>query len=215
MIHKVQLHHLSSPLWLRPSTSDIRVLDQVFLTEEYKLPYGIDPKVIVDGGANIGLTARYFHNKYPDAVVHAIEPEQENFKMLKLNCEGKERVYLRHAAIWPVDTVVGLVNGSEEPWSFECMENPGQGQATAQTVTMESILKQCGGTIDLLKLDIEGAEKILFEMHAERWLPHVKLIVVELHDRCHPGCANALFNAIHGLHFRLDARGETLMIQFL
>lgn len=215
MIHELQLRQLPSPLWLRPFTSDIRVLNQVFLAEEYKLPYAIDPKVIVDGGANIGITSRYFHHWYPNAMIHAIEPEQENFEMLMRNCGKMERVHLHHAAIWPVTTVVGLINESEEPWSFECMENPAQGQVTAQTLTLESILEQCGGTIDLLKLDVEGAEKILFETHAERWLPHVKCIVVELHDRVHPGCAKALFKAIHGLEFRLDVIGESLLVQFL
>lgn len=46
--------------------------------------------------------------------------------------------------------------------------------------------------IDLLKLDIEGAEKEVFLHGSEEWLDQVDVIAVELHDRLEPGCRAAL-----------------------
>ena len=68
--------------------------------------------------------------------------------------------------------------------------------------------------IDLLKLDIEGAELELFSCGSDVWLGHVRLLVLELHDRFRPGCAQALYTAANGRPFTQEIRGETLFIRF-
>jgi len=47
---------------------------------------------------------------------------------------------------------------------------------------------------DLLKVDIEGSEKSMFE-HCDAWIDRVRMIVVELHDRFMPGCQSAFESA--------------------
>jgi hypothetical protein len=63
-------------------------------------------------------------------------------------------------------------------------------------LSMESLLAMLpSGRADLVKIDIEGAEKELFsEPHA--WLDQVQSMVIELHDRYQPGCSRAFFNAV-------------------
>lgn len=50
---------------LRRGTSDIWCLQNVFLDQEYKTPFRVDPKVIVDAGANIGMATLFFQKNIP------------------------------------------------------------------------------------------------------------------------------------------------------
>jgi hypothetical protein len=50
--------------------------------------------------------------------------------------------------------------------------------------------------IDLLKIDIEGAEKEVFE--ACDWQDRLDSIVIELHDRYTPGCSEVVNSALQG-----------------
>ena len=89
--------------------------------------------------------------------------------------------------------------------------SPGSVAAT----TIPEILRQSSADkIDLLKLDIEGAELELFSCGSDVWLGHVRLLVLELHDRFRPGCAQALYTAANGRPFTQEIRGETLFIRF-
>jgi Methyltransferase FkbM domain len=63
-------------------------------------------------------------------------------------------------------------------------------------------------TIDILKLDIEGAEKKVFESGYEQWLPKVKVLIVELHDRMRSGCSETVFKAVSQYSFSNEIRGE-------
>ena len=50
--------------------------------------------------------------------------------------------------------------------------------------TVDEILDESGfDRIDILKIDIEGAEKEVFEGDVGRWISRVNLLVLELHDR--------------------------------
>jgi hypothetical protein len=77
----------SKPTWLRPDSSDLLTMREVFLDRDYDFPVRDNVKYIVDAGANIGLASIFFANKYPDAKIIAIEPEKENFLLLKRNAQ--------------------------------------------------------------------------------------------------------------------------------
>jgi hypothetical protein len=66
--------------------------------------------------------------------------------------------------------------------------------------------------IDLLKLDIEGSEKELFEDPAKKWwLSRTRAVIVELHDRFKPGCTAAVEAALAGQNFIRTQRGENIL----
>jgi hypothetical protein len=67
--------------------------------------------------------------------------------------------------------------------------------------------------VDILKLDIEGAELELFGPGCEQWLPLVDILIVELHDRFRSGCSRAFYKAITNFNFRQEVRGENLFIR--
>jgi hypothetical protein len=66
-----------------------------------------------------------------------------------------------------------------------------------EAVDVPSLLDGSGaGRIDLLKLDIEGAELEVLRDGADRWIDLVETLVDELHDRFRPGCSEALERAV-------------------
>lgn len=67
-------------------------------------------------------------------------------------------------------------------------------------------------TIDILKMDIEGGERYLFNEQAHEWLSKVKILMIELHDRYYPGCSKLLFQCLGKYNYNLDIRDYTLII---
>ena len=65
--------------------------------------------------------------------------------------------------------------------------------------------------IDILKLDIEGAEKELFSKNTSVWLPNVNTMIIELHDRINPGCTEAVYSALDLSEWNESKRGEKVI----
>jgi FkbM family methyltransferase len=59
-------------------------------------------------------------------------------------------------------------------------------------ITLQDIYKEIGTDIDLLKLDIEGAEYLVLE----KFEPIPKQITVEFHEHCHPHLHEVYFISI-------------------
>lgn len=202
---------------IRRTTTDLQCLEKVFLEREYKVPFDVSPRVIIDAGANVGMATLYFAAKYPQARIVAIEPESSNFEILCRNCGNLPNVSLIKAALWPYHGPLTIQNSNVQKWAFSVVEKDGLdgGEGSVAAITIPEILRQLSvDKIDLLKLDIEGAELELFACGSDVWLDHVRLLVIELHDRFRPGCAQALYTAINGRPFIQEIKGETIFIRF-
>ena len=155
---------LKSPFTLRTNTADVGVFRQVFVDREYDHPMlaGIHPKQIIDAGAHIGSVSILFAARFPDARIIAIEPDAKNFELLKLNTKGYENIIPINAALWCEDTQVGLSNPEGTSWAFRVDEGSETGSVKA--VTLSTLLNEFGiRKIDILKMDVEGAEESLRE----------------------------------------------------
>jgi FkbM family methyltransferase len=214
---RVHLFPARRDVLIRLGTSDLDCLKKVFLATEYSLPFKFSPKVIVDAGANIGMATLYFATQYPGARIMAIEPEPSNFKILQQNCSGLANVTLLEAALWPLAQPVGIMNPQDEKFAFTVAAVVGEGSLAGRipTVNVPELLKKtAGGRIDLLKLDIEGAEWELFSINPESWLDKVQVIAIELHDRHRDGCAKVFYSAILKHKFTQEINGENVFIKF-
>jgi len=203
---------------LRLGTTDMQCFEEVFLDQEYKPPFPIKPKVIVDAGANIGMTTLYYAQIYPDARIIAIEPEPSNFEMLVKNCGNLANVTLVKGAIWCEDRQLKFENPMAEKWAFSVVESRESSPSDLQDVmalTVPGIMNRIGADrIDILKLDIEGSEVELFRSGADAWLGTIRQIVIELHDRLRPGCAQSFYSAIGRRVYSQESRGQTIFINF-
>ena len=203
-IMAVRPPHVSHPVHLRVPSTDVAVYEQIFVLREYELELGQAPEFILDAGANIGLASIHFANKYPNARILAIEPEAGNFQMLLRNTKPYPRIRAVQAAVWHKDEPVAIIDPGFGAWGF-MTERAGsastQHERPNQTVpgkTITTIMEECGvSTIDLLKIDIEGAELEVFS-DAGAWIDRVNMIVVELHERLRPGCDTTFQNATRG-----------------
>lgn len=189
---------------IRKYGSDIRVFKQIFLDEVYFFfPENFDPKHIVDAGANVGYSAVWFASKFPNAQILAIEPEQSNFDLLVKNSGLRKNIKPIKAGLWNEKTYLKINNPDADNWAFKTTLAQKGEKFSVETVTIPELMKQFGfDQIDLLKIDIEGAEYELFEKGAEEWLPNVKMIMIEIHDGMRPGCSELIDKNVMSFGFQ-------------
>jgi len=202
-----------SKIVLRKNTSDFDVFNQVFVDLEYNLSEKIIPRIIIDGGANIGLTSLFFQKKYPQALILSIEPDFENFQQLKINCLAHSSIIPINKALWKDDKGVNFIKSeSKDSHHISYKSLPAE---KVHTITMADILNEYNiREIDILKLDIEGAEREIFNYNVDLWLPHVKVLIIELHDRFLSGCSMSVFKALSRYSFDVSIKGELLVFKF-
>ena len=213
----VRLRPSGHEISLRAGTSDVDCLEKVFVQREYESPFRTAPRIIVDAGANVGMATLFFAGEFPAAKIVAIEPEQSNFKVLQRNCRGLANVTLLNAALWGNERSLQIDDSSAEKWGFEVSEKSSgavNGSQSVAAVTIPRLMKSIGaGRIDILKLDIEGAEREVFNAGADAWLGQVDQIIIELHDRFHDGCSKAFYSAVTRRLHAQEIRGENIFVK--
>lgn len=176
------------PLHFRPHSSDVEVFAQVFGAEQYRVVKELaEPRLIIDCGANVGFSAAYFLTYWPKARLIAVEPDPDNFRILVKNMQPYcDRVTLVNSAVWShsCDLVISdevFRDGRE--WTRQvrpCREGEKPQMVGAD---IGSLLRSSGfDRISILKLDVEGAEKVIFSANYESWIDKCDTILIELHD---------------------------------
>lgn len=192
------------PFFLRVPSSDVPTFDQIFIKNEYDCDFTIMPKTIVDAGANIGLASIYFANKFPDAKIIAIEPEESNLEVLRSNIAPYENIILVCGALWHENTKINLVDPGLGKWGFMTQAQDGVDKKYGEIVhevqglTVNTIIEeQVIDHIDILKIDIEGAEREVFR-DPSSWIEKVDALIIELHERMKPGCNRIFYSRTNG-----------------
>jgi FkbM family methyltransferase len=165
---------------IRRFSSDIHVFNSIFFDGELEKFLPEDPRFIIDGGANVGYSTAFYARRFPDATIIAIEPSRSNIEQLRRNCSGFRNIVVLEGALWPTSGSVRIANPEAESWSYHVEDTNGPDGVRAYS--LDEILDTYNiDHIDMLKLDIEGAERVLFGSNYERWLPRVRAIAVEIH----------------------------------
>ena len=209
----VEVDYIRHPFIAREDSTDFAVADGIFNYQMYKLDfvdkvssppvmYGFKPKFIIDGGANVGYASVYFSNIYPEVEkIVAIEPETDNFEILTMNLKFYPQVECLKAGLWKSNTDLFIHDSDfHSENSFITSEQSSvNSRESIQGITIGKIFRESGFKfIDILKLDVEGAEKEIFSEESDyrEWLPFVKVLIIELHDRMKRGCSHNFFKAI-------------------
>ena len=199
------------PVYARHSTSDLDVFEQIFVHKEYSPLEDINnPKVILDCGSYVGYSTVYFLNKFPNSRVVAVEADRENFLASKLNLSPYEdRVTLLHTAIWSQSG--GLIvdrgkYGDGREWANQVRGCASGETADVMAIDLLSLMEKTGlSEVDILKVDIEGAERVIFTEGCELWLDRVRNIAIELHDS---ECESVFFAALSQYTYDVYRSGE-------
>jgi FkbM family methyltransferase len=202
---------LRHPILLRPGTSDVLSIKDIFLDQEYAcLPDSDQPGLILDCGANVGYASAWFLSHFPQAKVVAIEPDAENYALLEQNLRpyGGRATTIR-SGVWSHSCDLTM---EEQPyrdgreWSRQVREcRPGE-PGLVRAVDIQSVLASSGfDRIRVLKMDVERAEAVIFASGYEAWLPKVDNILIELHDE---ECDRIFHTAVAGENFTISHSGE-------
>lgn len=203
-------------LTIRPHTTDLWTVMETFERKVYlPLCSRPDAEVIVDLGANMGDATVFFAQRYPRSKIIAVECDEANFQLLLTNIKPYPNVVPIKAAIWGENRKLTLESAGGKNAVFVSDQEAVNPSKSVDGLTMESLMKAHHiDTIDILKVDIEGAEKNLFE-HECSWLATVHTIGIEFHDWRIKGCTTAFFGALTKYfngHYTLLQQGETVVI---
>lgn len=211
----VRIPQAQHPIYLRRGTSDPKVFNQLFVDGEYaQVQLQFEPATLLDGGGNIGLAAVYFANRYPGLRILTVEPEPDNFALLQRNVAPYATIQAVQAGIWSRTTPL-LIRPSElGNWAFTVEEAAQPGPDTVPALSIPDLIRQAGWTrADVVKLDIEGSEKEVFEADTDGWLPQARALIVELHDWMRPGCSEAFSRATQPFTYRRSVCGEYVVCE--
>lgn len=182
---------------LRRFTSDIDVYKQIYYRPDY--PRIIDKieeifrgfenvKKIIDGGAYTGLSTFYWAKTFPNAQVVAIEAERSNFDLLKKNVliNNLSNVDIHNKAIWSHEEQLCITREKmdKRPWAFAVEIRNEQQTDEISGISLSKLRADLSiDTVDILKLDIEGAEREVFleDNKIGEVLENTKVIICELH----------------------------------
>lgn len=182
-------------LFCRKLSSDLLVLWQLYVRHEMaplitlikvrKLPVN----TIFDIGSNIGLAAIRLSHAFPRARIFAVEPAPDNFRLLKLNVAANAiPAVLLPTGVWHKAARLYFDRSFRDgqDWSIALTEVPtGDPSAYVDALSINDITAQHGvTTIDLLKIDIEGGERYIFNEAREglEFLAITRVIAIEVHN---------------------------------
>lgn len=192
---------------VRPGTSDMAIFDEIFYSKY--LPRDRSYRTVLDCGANIGCTVRYWKMLDPQCTVIAVEPDPENFELLRRNTEELSDVHCIQAGIWPS---AGSLDLEKDGVGHSAVRTVLNNTGGTEALTIPGLLQRFGlERLDLLKIDIEGSELELFTQGDLAWIGQVETIAIELHDHWRPGCGDAFFKAIAPYRWTYSIVGYTMV----
>lgn len=178
------------PLLLRENSTDQKVFEEIFIEGAYaRYAKGIPrrgPVVLIDLGANIGLSVIFLARALEPLAIIAVEPDGGNFVMLQENLRRaglKERCTAIQAFAGTERGFAELVDSGNGEWG---MRMGAPAQAGVPVLPLEEIVDMAprrgvsASTTVVLKCDIEGAEIHLFR-HVDQWEGRVDYMILELH----------------------------------
>jgi len=191
-------HRISSLTWnnkkiyYRTSSSDMMLIYEILLKSKYKreyyFPEELKPKVIFDIGGNIGITSVYLASLFPEAQIYTFEPLKENFEILKKNTSQFNNIEVFNFGL-------GAKNGSFKLYLSDDEENYGgvsfysevegnmsEPYTECEVKNVNDVIQEIGVTsVDLIKIDTEGAEYDILTNMKDEFLNKTSWITGELH----------------------------------
>jgi FkbM family methyltransferase len=173
-----------------------------FVREEYRFETAAASPLVIDCGANLGVSVRYWKHLFPAARVIALEPDEAAFTALSENCRGLEDVRLLKKAAWTEETRIGFAVAGNDGGHLALLterEHPVPVVAV-DAVRLADLITE---TVHLLKLDIEGAELDVLSDCASKLLM-VERMFVEFHSFVRkPQMLSRLTTIIESAGFRM------------
>ena len=165
---------LSNPLYVVDNMSFLWQFHDIFVKEVYRFKSDVEDPVIIDCGSNIGLSVIYFKKLYPKAKIIAFEADPDIYQVQSENLKRFKDIELKNKAVW-IDNKGVQLHPNQADGGYVSQE----GEVNVKSERLRDVLSSLK-KIDLLKLDVEGAEFDLIEDCKEH-LSQVEKLFVEIH----------------------------------
>jgi FkbM family methyltransferase len=179
---------LGYTIFCNARTNCIGIIREVFLLGDYAFRSTSEAPRIFDVGANIGLTTLFFKRYYPNAHITSFEAMPENFENLKKNIETNslQNVTLVHGFLGSESGTREVFYNPKRPGGSTgfatVAEAKGADKFSKVSVPALRLSDHIDSPIDLLKMDVEGAEgEILNDLDTNKKLTFVREMVFEYH----------------------------------
>jgi FkbM family methyltransferase len=160
----------------------VYLFEEIFISQSYRASINSPAPVIVDAGANIGLATLYFKMQFPDARIYCVEPEPNAYACLERNVfgNGLANVFLFNRALGNRVSKMEFHFSPFRPASpLAGASRPMGGSIMVDVVPLSSLVD---GTVDLIKLDVEGAEtEVIKDVVDSGVIDAVEVIILEYH----------------------------------
>lgn len=167
--------------------SDARfILNEIYLDKVYDiLGEGADYSQlgsVLDLGANVGLFATYVSSRNSRATTYCFEPAAVNYRILQRNIQRNTVNAKIFQLAVSVDEGLGHLSHRGSSVEYALVDGGNDNTEEVQCVAHEQVFSLCGvERFDLLKVDIEGHEKPLFNAASDDWLRRFDRMIVEWH----------------------------------
>jgi len=184
--------------------------NDIFVHQSLAFDSDVPAPRILDCGANIGLASIYFTRRYPHAKVTAFEPDPRLASICRSNLalsSGRGDVDVHAAAVWTAEGMLEFVCEGTDSGAIASLDSPVEGPvARVPSIRLRDWLNE---PVDLLKLDVEGAELPVLEDCGDR-LSKVRAMFVEVHES-NPGRrqTGAMFDLLTAAGFVFDVNALT------
>ena len=190
----------------------LEMYEDIFLRKQYAFASARPDPAIVDAGSNIGLAILFFKRLYPRARVLGFEPDPATFALLERNVveNGLEDVVIRNEALYDGREELDLYGDPSTPGSPQMTIAGDRLPGAATRVAATRLSEHLTEPVDLLKIDIEGAERVVVdELASSGKLGLVERLAIEYHH--HMGGEDALAGLLAtleegGFGYQLEAR---------
>jgi FkbM family methyltransferase len=194
---------------------------EIFCEKIYYVPYIGDSPYIIDCGSNIGVSVFYFCLAYPNSKILAFEANPETAALLKktISSNNLHSVNVVNKALSDNDGIVKFksrCNGdpcaSIEKYNKELFGDTGGNVLEVSSTKLSNYITD---TVDILKIDIEGAEgSVILDLDKNDKLKHVRFITMEFHYNQYYNTNNrlsALLNILEKNNFSYIISSEDTM----
>ncbi len=174
---------------MQAGSHDVRVLNEVWLDRVYEpdADFGVrEGWTVLDLGAHKGSFTVRAALAGPKTRVHAVEPAPENLRHLNANIALNHlNNVVVHAAAVSADPGEALLyvagRGSGTNSLLRERVKGDKGSVAVPTIRLDDLLERAGGEVDLMKMDVEGAEYAVLHAISSQALRRIHRIVLEYH----------------------------------
>lgn len=213
----VRINASKTKLKIRKSpSSDLMVFQQVYRGQEYQEVVNLfrqyfnkEAECIIDAGANVGYTSVFFNSVFKGVKYLVIEPSTENCNLIRDNFNFNNiPLNLYQGGLWNKNTYLKIVRDFRDQLDWAIRVEESSEKTDLKAFTVSHLIEESGvDYIDIFKMDIEGAEKQVFDTSMDlSFLNKVRCISVEIHDEF--DCRTDIYSILQDKGFTLSNVGE-------